>query len=115
MAASAGEDGVEGGDGVGGSGHGDEVEGFEEAGGGGEEGGVECPPRGGDYLAAAAGDGFGGEGEVGDFEFGVADCWWGGWGLVSDIYRKGGREEESGWDGGWLKKIFKKKIHTFFA
>ena len=79
MAAAAGEDGVEGGDGVGGTGHGDEVEGFEKARGGGEEGGVECAAGGGDYLASAAGYGFRGEGEVGDFEFGVADCW-GDWG-----------------------------------
>ena len=35
VAAPAGEDCVEGGDGVGGAGHGDGVEGFEEAGGGG--------------------------------------------------------------------------------
>ena len=38
MAASFGEDGVECGDGVGGAGHGDGVERFEEAGGGGQEG-----------------------------------------------------------------------------
>ena len=57
VAAAAGQDGVEGGDGVGGAGHGDGVEGFEEAGGGGQEGGVEGAAAGGDYLAAAAGDG----------------------------------------------------------
>ena len=35
VAPPSGEDGVERGDGVGGAGHGDGVEGFEEAGGGG--------------------------------------------------------------------------------
>ena len=64
MAAAAGQDGIEGGDGVGGAGHGDGVEGFEEAGGGGEEGGVDSAAGGGDDLAAAAGDGVRGEGEV---------------------------------------------------
>ena len=38
VASSFGEDGVERGEGVGGAGHGDGVEGFEEAGGGGQEG-----------------------------------------------------------------------------
>lgn len=74
VAAAAGEDGVEGGDGVGWAGHGDGVEGFEEAGGGGEKGGVDGPAGGGDDLAAAAGDGVWGEGEVGEFKAGVADC-----------------------------------------
>ena len=38
VAPPFGEDGLEGRDGVGGAGHGDGVEGFEEAGGGGQEG-----------------------------------------------------------------------------
>ncbi len=73
VAAAAGEDGVEGGDGVGGAGHGDGVEGLEEAGRGGQEGGVEGAAGGGDDLAPAAGDAVGGEGDVGQFELGVAD------------------------------------------
>ena len=72
--AALGQDGVERGDGVRGAGHGYGVEGLEQARGGGEEGGVQRAARGGDYLAAAAGDGVGGEGDVGEFEFGVADC-----------------------------------------
>ena len=60
VASTPGEDGVEGGDGVGGSGHRDGVEGFEEAGGGGQEGRVKSTARGGDYLATAARDAIGG-------------------------------------------------------
>lgn len=77
MTAAAGEDGVEGGDGVGGASHGDGIEGFHEAGGGGKEGGVDGAAGGGDDLAAAAEDGFLSEGDVGEFEFGVADGCWG--------------------------------------
>ena len=60
VAASSGEDGVECGDGVGGAGHGDRVEGFEEAGRGGQEGRVEGAAGCGDDLAATAGDAVGG-------------------------------------------------------
>lgn len=56
MTAAPREDGVEGRDGVGRAGHANEVQGFEEAGGGGQEGGVEGAAGCGDYLAGAAGD-----------------------------------------------------------
>lgn len=82
VAPAAGEDGVEGGDGVGGAGHGDGVEGFHEARGGGQEGRVDGAAGGGDDLAAAAEDGFGGEGDVGEFEFGVADGCFEGKGML---------------------------------
>ena len=73
VAPAPGEHRVEGGDGVGGAGHGDGVEGFHEAGGGSQEGGVDGAAGGGNDLAAAAEDGFLGEGDVGEFEFGVTD------------------------------------------
>lgn len=73
VAPATSKDGVEGGDGVGGAGHGACVDGFHEAWGGHEEGGVDCAAGGGDDLAATAEDGFGGEGDVGEFEASVAD------------------------------------------
>lgn len=77
VAAAAREDRVEGGDGVGGAGHAAGVEGLHEARGGHQEGRVDGAAGGGDDLAAAAVEGFGGEGDVGDFEARVADCCWG--------------------------------------
>lgn len=67
------EDGVEGRDGIGGAGHGDQVQRFEQARGRRQERGVERAARGRDDLARAAGDGVGGEGEVGEFESCVAN------------------------------------------
>ena len=60
VASSSGENGVECRDRVGGAGHGDGVERFEEARGGGQEGRVESAAGGRDDLTAAAGDAVGG-------------------------------------------------------
>ena len=79
VAAAAREDGVEAGDGVRGAGHADAVDGLHQARRGHEEGGVDCSAGGRDDLAAAAEDGFGGEGDGGYFEAGVADRWVVGW------------------------------------
>ena len=74
MASPPGENGVEGGDRVGGSGHGDGVKGFEEARGGGQEGRVQSAAGCGNDLTAPTGDAVGGERDVGQLEPGVADC-----------------------------------------
>lgn len=74
MASPPGENGVECGDRVSGSGHGDCVKRFEEAGGGGKEGGIKSAAGRGDYLTTTAGDAVGGQRDVGQFEFGITDC-----------------------------------------
>lgn len=65
VAASAGEDGVERGDAVGGAEHADGVQRLHEARRGHQEGGVDGASRGGDDLAGAARDGVRGERDVG--------------------------------------------------
>ncbi|KAI4150679.1 MAG: hypothetical protein LQ340_003954, partial [Diploschistes diacapsis] len=73
VAPAAREDGVDGRDRVGGAGHGDGVEGFHQARGGGEERRVDGSARRGDDLAAAPRDGVCGERDVRQLELGVAD------------------------------------------
>lgn len=53
-----GEESIEGRDGVGGTGHGAGVDGFHEARGSHEEGGVACTTGRGDDLSTTAVDGF---------------------------------------------------------
>ena len=68
------KDCIERGDGIGGACHAAGVDRLHEAGRGREEGGVDGTAGGGNNLATTAEDRFGSEGDVGDFELGVADC-----------------------------------------
>lgn len=74
MTAASREDGVKGGDRVGRARHGAGVDWFHQSWGGHEEGGVDGSTGGGDDLAAATEDGFGGQGYFGELEFGVSYC-----------------------------------------
>lgn len=74
MPAASRKDGVDCGDGVGGTSHRDRVEWLHESGRRGEEGGVDSTAGCRDDLATPAGDSVGGEGDVGQAELGITDC-----------------------------------------